>query len=117
MSSWHQLKLFAEHAITIDHDALHVILGLVIWLVLCLVLRRTITETRPLLWTFAIAFWNEAVDLWTELWPDAGMQFGEGAKDLILTIFVPAVVMVFARFAPRLFDVARKPGDQIEADG
>jgi hypothetical protein len=103
MISWHQAKLFVEHAVTIDHDTLHVIVGFLIWLALALLMRRPITSWYPWLWLFAIIAWNETVDLWTEQWPNPGQQYGEGAKDLALTILLPTLVMFAARARPDLF--------------
>jgi hypothetical protein len=103
MVSWHQAKLFVEHAVTISHDTLHVIVGFLIWLALALLMRRPITSWHPLLWLFAIIAWNETVDLWTEQWPDPGHQYGEGFKDLALTMLVPTVLMFAARARPDLF--------------
>jgi hypothetical protein len=109
MGAWHQGKLFLEHSLTIDHDALHVIVGVLVWLVAALLLRRPITSWQPFLWCFAIVLWNETVDLWVEQWPDPGMQYGEGAKDLVLTILVPAILMVSARLRPDLFRAGTRP--------
>ncbi|MCL6729341.1 hypothetical protein [Sphingomonas hankyongi] len=103
MSSWHQAKLFVEHSTTISHDALHVVVGVVALLILGLVLRRPIGAWRPWLWLFALALWNETVDLWVERWPDPGMQYGEGAKDLLLTMFLPTTLLVALRLRPELF--------------
>lgn len=103
MGSWHQGKLFIEHSLKVEHDALHVIAGVVGWLALAAILRRPLSSWRPFGWLFALALWNEAVDLWVELWPDLGMQLGEGAKDLLLTILVPAVMMTLIRARPAMF--------------
>ena len=103
MGAWHQGKLFFEHSFAIDHDALHVIVGVLVWLVAALLLRRPITSWLPFLWLFAVILWNETVDLWVEQWPDPGMQYGEGFKDLALTILVPALLMASARIRPDLF--------------
>jgi hypothetical protein len=103
MLSWHQGKLFIEHAVRIDHDALHVIVGVLLWLVLTLVLRRPITSWRPWLWVFAFILWNETVDLWMEHWPDPGKQYGEGVRDVLLTMCLPLILMFAARMRPDLF--------------
>ena len=103
MASWHQGKLFIEHAVSISHDSLHLIVGVLVWIVVALVSRRPLTGWVPWAWTFAFIFWNETVDLWVERWPDAGMQFGEGAKDLALTMLVPTLLMLAARARPDLF--------------
>ncbi len=103
MVSWHQGKLFIEHSLTISHDTLHVIVGVLAWLAIALLLRRPVTSRYPWLWLLALILWNEAVDLWTEQWPDPGMQYGEGAKDLVLTMLVPTVIFFTARLRPDLF--------------
>lgn len=103
MSAWHQGKLFFEHALAIDHDAIHVIVGVLVWLVAGLLLRRPISSWLPFGWCLAIILWNETVDLWVEQWPDPGRQYGEGAKDVFLTILLPAILMISARLRPDLF--------------
>ena len=103
MESWHQGKLFLEHSLTITHDALHMLVGAFLWIVIGLVLRRPLYSWRPWLWLLAATMWNEAVDLWVEVWPDPGQQYGEGVKDLILTLAVPTMVMFAARLRPDLF--------------
>jgi hypothetical protein len=103
MTSWHQGKLFIEHSLTINHDSLHMLVGVLLWLAFGLLLRRPLTSWRPWLWLFAIILWNETVDLWIEQWPDPGQQYGEGAKDLLLTMVVPTILLFAARWRPDLF--------------
>lgn len=103
MSSWYQGKLFIEHSLTISHDSLHILVGVLLLIALGLLLRRPLTSWRPWLWLLAAALWNETVDLWIERWPDPGMQLGEGAKDLLLTLAVPTILMWAARSRPDLF--------------
>jgi hypothetical protein len=103
MVPWHQGKLFIEHALAIDHDALHILAGTLLWLVLALLLRRPLTTWKPWLGVLAFNIWNEAVDLSLEQWSDRGWQYGETAKDLVLTIAVPTVLMFAARLRPDLF--------------
>lgn len=103
MRSWHQGKLFIEHAVAISHDALHIIVGVLLLLALALLLRRSIAAWRPWLWLLTIILWNETVDLWFEQWPDPGQQYGESAKDLVLTMIVPTLLMFAARARPDLF--------------
>jgi len=103
MKSWHQGKLFIEHSVSFSHDALHIFAGVLLWIAFALMLRRPLTSWRPWLWLLAIILWNEAVDLWIEQWPDPGQQYGEGAKDLLLTMAVPTILMAAARARPDLF--------------
>lgn len=103
METWHQGKLFVEHSLTISHDSLHILVGVLLWIVLGLVLRSPLYTWRSWLWLLAATLWNEAVDLWVERWPDPGQQYGEGAKDLLLTMAVPTLIMLAARLRPDLF--------------
>jgi hypothetical protein len=103
MTSWHQGKLFIEHAVQISHDSLHVIVGVLVWLTAALFARKPVTSWVPWLWVLAFILWNETVDLWNEQWPDAGMQYGEGAKDVVLTMLLPTLLMFAARTRPDLF--------------
>jgi hypothetical protein len=105
LASWHQGKLFIERSVAIDHDTLHLMAGLILWLLIALVARRVIVSWLPLLLIFGLALINETADLALEVWPDIGMQFGEGAKDVFLTMFVPTVLFIAGRFVPRLFAV------------
>lgn len=107
MISWHQGKLFIEHAVTINHDALHIIVGTLVWLLLATLLRRPITSWYPWFWTLAVIMWNETVDLWTEQWPQPGQQYGEGAKDLLLTMLIPTIMALSVRFVPGLIRAPR----------
>ena len=103
MTSWHEGKLFIEHSVSVSHDSLHVIIGVLIWLAFALLLRRPVTSWKPWFWLLAIILWNETVDLWMEQWPDPGQQYGEGAKDVIVTMLVPSLIMFVARARPELF--------------
>ena len=105
---WHQGKLFIEHSLAVEHDALHVIVGLMAWLLFAWISRRSLSSWIPVLWLVALILWNEAVDLWVEQWPDAGQQYGEGFKDFALTILMPAVLMVLVRQRPSLFATGKK---------
>ena len=40
MSSWHQGKVFIEHTLRIEHGTLHVMVGMLLWLVFALLARR-----------------------------------------------------------------------------
>lgn len=92
----------------ICHDTLHLAVGVAIWLMLAIVLRRPIADWRPLFGTAAIAVLNEAIDLWVEIWPSVGKQLGEGARDILMTIAVPALLFVAIRLRPSLIGPRRR---------
>lgn len=101
--SWHEAKLFLEHSVTFSPDALHVIASVVVLLLVGLLLRKPVTSWWPWIVVLVSTLINEFVDLWVEEWPDPGMQYGEGAKDLLLTMFLPTLLLVTSRKFPRLY--------------
>ena len=103
MMSWYHAKLLIEQASPVGNDALHVLAGVALWLLLALVLRKSVASAAPLLLLLVLLAFNEGVDLWAEQWPDKGMQYGETAKDLLLTMALPVLVMALARWRPQMF--------------
>src|SRR5947209_19718278 len=88
MGSWHQGKLFIEHSLRIEHGTLHVIIGVLVWLVAALLTRRPISSWWPWLWLLALILWNETVDIWNERMPDPGQHYGKGDKDILHNVSV-----------------------------
>jgi hypothetical protein len=103
MRAWYRAKMFVEHAIFFSSDALHILIGLVAWIGIAWLWRRPLSDWRPWLAVLALLVVNECVDLWVERWPDLAMQYGESAKDLLLTMILPTLVMFLVRSTPRLF--------------
>ena len=99
---WYQVKLFIEHASGISMDALHILVGFAIFLLAAHVLRRSVASSLPWLATLLLEIGNEIHDLTVELWPDIGSQLGEGVKDILLTMTLPTLVMLVARWRPAL---------------
>ena len=99
---WYQVKLFAQHASGISMDALHVIAGVALQLLIAALFRISLARPLPLLAVLMLVLINEANDFRIEIWPDPGMQFGEAAKDVVLTMLVPTLIFLVARYRPRL---------------
>jgi hypothetical protein len=108
---WYQFKLFMEHAIGISMDALHILIGFAIVLVAARLLRRTIASLLPWLILLILELGNEAYDLRVEVWPNLGMQLGEGAKDVMLTMAIPTLLLLIARWWPSLLGNASADDD------
>lgn len=117
---WGQAKTFIERLVGVGNDALHVLIGALLIFVFAAAMRTTVRDVRPGIIVFLLALLNEWHDLRAETWPDRSMQYGEGVKDVILTIAVPALLLVLARWCPGLFGPAKSrqeaPG-QDSADG
>jgi len=103
MMSWYRIKMFIEHASAVSSDALHVLVGAAAWIVIAMVLRRSLSASRPWLILLALILLNESVDLWVERWPDMAMQLGESAKDVLLTMTLPTLLLFAVRRRPNLF--------------
>jgi len=103
MRSWYEAKMFIERASVVSSDALHVLVGVLAWMIAAVVLRRSLSSRFPWLILLGLAVLNEFVDFWIERWPDLGMQLGESAKDILLTMALPTVLMFAVRFRPNLF--------------
>lgn len=108
MSLWYQFKLLLEHASGISMDALHILVGVGLQLAFALIFRVSLKSWRPWLFVFLLLLANEAGDLWVEQWPEPGMQYGEGLKDVLLTMVVPTLLMVASRLRPTLFGGERR---------
>jgi hypothetical protein len=103
MARWYETKMFIEHVSVVSSDALHVLVGVIVWLLVALLWRRPTSSWRP--WSVLLGFtlFNEAVDLWVERWPDPAMQYGESVKDILLTMALPTVLLLAVRARPSLF--------------
>ena len=99
---WYQLKLFAEHSTGVSMDALHVIVGVLLQLLIARLFKSSLARPMPLLALLALELINEANDFRVEIWPDPGMQFGEAVKDIVLTMFIPTLIFLVARRHPKL---------------
>jgi hypothetical protein len=102
---WFDLKMLFERSVAFESDGLHVLAGVMLQLLAAMLLRSSIARWRPWLIVLALTVANEAVDLWVEQWPAAefSAQWGESVKDVILTLALPALLLVAARRRPKLF--------------
>ena len=115
---WHRLKIWMEKGSGLDMDALHVHAGILGLMLIALLLRRPLSSWAPWLAMLALASANELYDLHYEIWPpdDRGRQIGEGIRDLWNTMLLPTIIVLIARYHPRLF-TGRSGSDPGEAGG
>jgi hypothetical protein len=102
-TDWYHVKIFIEQATGFSHDAIHVLVGGIGPLVVAFLSRRTIASWLPWLVMLALILFNETVDLWVERWPDRTMQYGDGVKDIFLTMALPTILLVTARLMPQIY--------------
>lgn len=111
MLSWSEWKLFFERLTDVSSDSLHVISGVTFLLLASAIVKRPVSSWRPWLVVLLLTAVNEASDLWIDRWPHLGMQVGESAKDILLTMVLPTMLLLSARFLPRLYLDPESPGD------
>jgi hypothetical protein len=99
---WHHLKEWAEHASGLNMDALHVYAGCFLQLGSALIMRRSLRSLWPWLVVLGVEFANEVNDYNYEVWPDRSIQLAEGVRDMWNTMALPTLLLLLARFAPRL---------------
>ena len=99
---WNDAKTFIEHMIGFSHDALHVLVGVCLQLLFAALHRISAGSIRPWLMVLTLEMANEWSDLYTEAWPQHAMQWGESAKDVLLTKALPTLLLLLARCRPRL---------------
>ena len=102
MIGWYQIKSLVEHASGVSMDALHILVGFLLYLALAIVVRRGFRSLVPWSALLLIEIANEAYDLHVEIWPNLASQLGEGLKDIMLTMAVPTLLLVLARCKPKL---------------
>ncbi|MBA3666253.1 MAG: hypothetical protein H0W65_00820 [Sphingomonas sp.] len=109
---WYQVKLLAAHATSLSMDALHIVAGTLLSILIAVGLRTSVANWRPWLVVLALELANEANDLWVEVWPDPAAQYGESLKDIASTMFLPTLLVLLARARPGLF-VRRSADDEV----
>ena len=99
---WYQFKLLVEHSTGVSMDALHILVGVLIQLLVAVLLKSSVARWRPLLAVLVLVLVNEVNDFLVDVWPDTGMQLGEALKDIVLTMLIPTLIFVVARRWPQL---------------
>jgi hypothetical protein len=110
MWTWHEWKLFFGHSVSFSTDSAHVIGGVLIQLTAAFLLRKPLSSWWPWFVVLVFALINEFIDLWVEKWPEPAMQYGEGFKDLLLTMLLPTVLLLSVRIFPSLYLPAKGRG-------
>lgn len=103
MPGWYSFKLFLEHSTGFDMDALHVLAGVILQLLAAAALGRSVARWLPWLMVLGAELLNEVSDLYVEQWPQPAMQYGEGMKDILLTMILPTLLLLLCRWRPALF--------------
>lgn len=92
------LKLDIVGLTGLSKDALHVYVGLGVWLLAAALFRRSITTLRPWLAVLIVAMGIEAFDAFDD-WVQLGRwRWKASLHDVVNTVFWPTVLALLARF-------------------
>ena len=95
------LKTQLSEFLGITKDALHVHMGLAIFVGVALVFRRSLASWIPWLALLAFELGNELMDMFYFHPAYIGFDLGDSPKDIVNTMFWPTVVFIVARWLRR----------------
>jgi cell shape-determining protein MreD len=101
MSTFQSIKLYLIDLVGLSRDALHVYVGLAVFLVAAILMRRPMSDWRPLAAVFLVAIAGETWDLIERLAPGQAPFWAGNWHDLWNTMFWPLALFLLAR-APKL---------------
>ena len=102
-TDWYHIKILIERTAGFSHDAIHVLVGGAGPIAIAFLTRRTVANWFPWLVMLALILFNETVEIWIERWPDKMLQYGDGLKDILLTMALPTILLVTARLMPQIY--------------
>jgi hypothetical protein len=98
-TSWYQAaKLVLESTLGLSRDALHVHVGLAVFVVAALVLRKPLHSPIPLAAAFLAAVMGEALDMSDDLRSLGYWRWKESVGDVANTLFWPLALWALARW-------------------
>lgn len=98
---YNALKTQLAELLGVTKDALHIHIGLAIFLGVALVFRRSLASWIPWLALLAFELVNELMDIFHIHEGVIGFEVGDSMKDVLNTMFWPTVVPIAARWQRR----------------
>ena len=106
---WFALKQWLSLTTGLGMDALHVHAGVLLQILAALLLRRRLSSPLPWLLVLILVLANEYHDYGYEIWRDRVAQRGEAMRDTWNTMLLPTLLLLLARYAPRLIAAPDAP--------
>lgn len=98
MSAYQSAKLVLMDATGLAKDALHIYVGLTLFLLTAALLRRPLSDWRPLAAVFLAALAGEIWDLIDTLAIDRAPRWRGNWKDIWNSLFWPVALFLLARY-------------------
>lgn len=102
LAQWTAWKRVLVDIVDIDRDALHILAGVALQLVVAVLTRRKLGDWLPWLCVVALALAIEAADVRAEYWHSLALQLGESIHDVAVTMIVPTALLILSRRWPHL---------------
>ena len=95
--SWFQeCKNFLISTFGLSKDALHIYIGLIVFFVTALLIRRPLRSWLPLLMVVLAALVGEVLDMKDDIFQLGGWRWKASLHDLVNTMFWPFVIWLLA---------------------
>lgn len=98
MSDFQSVKIFVLQATDLGKDALHVYVGMAVFLLVAILLRRSLSDWRPIAAVVFAAFAGEIWDVIDTYSHGGTPTFAANWKDVWNTMFWPTILFGLARF-------------------
>jgi hypothetical protein len=114
-TSWYQAaKLFLVATLGLSKDALHVHVGLGVFLLAALIFRRPLSSPIPVAAVILAALAGETLDMWDDVRSLGYWRWQASVGDVVNTIFWPLVLWALARWRATEDRSARAAGGNEE---
>lgn len=110
--SWSEFKDYLTLVTDLDQDALHIYGAILLQVVAAALMRRSMASVFPWLFVLLVLILNEWADLREPGKPIEEWQVVGGLKDLWNTMALPTLLLLLARFTPRLMTGRPPEGEQ-----
>lgn len=98
-SIFQYIKLTVVEATGLSRDALHIYVGLTIFLLAAVVFRKTLRSVIPLLVIFLVAVFGELLDMRDDISTFGYWHWRASLHDLMNTLFWPVILLFLARYS------------------
>lgn len=110
---WLLLKDWIGDVTGLSEDALHIYAALLIQVAVAICMRRTLAHLLPWFFVLAAILLNEIADLYLPGHPIEQWQIEGGIQDLWNTMLLPSLLLVLARYRPRLMAPVPAPPEEV----
>ena len=117
IEEWRSWKLATSGELHLSNDALHVLAGLTLFVLVCLVFRWRPSDWRPWTIVFMAECFNEAMDMIGMLEDDGVIYVLACVKDLVTTMLPPTILSIVARHSAIFGAPKADSGDEPEVPG